>query len=416
MKKGVFIFVLVVLFVGVAGGSFFIGINVAGSGISIPRFFSKETYQPLSVVIDNMDTRRDVVVRVSDTLGWDDITRAQFLVAFENIQWDAYNQSLGEVMTDEFEWNEAPREVFLTQSSTFLADEPDILSYAIEPGTYVLAPTSTPTEIVEMFIAYSKTQNPSIHEFLKKQIPSSVRASLDEWVEGRLELMPDMVLLPPQDVGFEWRDGAPSLVFSTTYYNIGNGPLEFMADPSTRGIAGDTERIVFQRIYKSDDTFRQKVSGLFEWHQEHLHYHFKDFIDYELTKISETGGEGEDPVKIEAKTTYCARDISRLELSTKVVRPAEYRVCGKERQGVSVGWGDTYFRSYPDQDISLAGLSSGKYKLEFIVNPENLFEEISKDNNKAHAILEYNAELKTVKVLSLEPQEFPEVQHIYIEY
>ena len=226
--------------------------------------------------------------------------------------------------------------------------------------------------------------------------------------DGRL--LPDLVPLPPQDLEIVMDGGRTLLVFSTTYYNIGEGTLELIADPET---ATDTERTVFQRIYKTDGTYTDRDSGMFLWHQPHLHYHFSDFVDYALEPVN----SGESKVSgIREKSTFCIRDVSRVEIEGSFTEePAKYVVCGKERQGVSVGWGDTYFSDYPDQNMDITNIPSGTYTLSFDVNPLDRFDEITKENNISSVTFNLNKELGNVDIISTYPENPPEFEHIHIE-
>ncbi|MDP2594179.1 MAG: lysyl oxidase family protein [bacterium] len=229
------------------------------------------------------------------------------------------------------------------------------------------------------------------------------------------ELVPDLVPLPPQDVKLQIRDdGAVMLLFSTTYYNQGRGAVELRADPKTKGVRADLERNILQRIYLKDGTYREKVVGNFMWHQTHLHYHFADFVMYDLEAVD--APDHPDLSGVRSKSTFCLRDVSRVEMKLSYrAEEAAYRVCYKEIQGVSVGWGDTYFYDYPDQGLNISDLASGTYRLSFYVNPEQRLEEISLQNNISSAILEINMEERAVRVLEQTPEVTPPIEHIHLE-
>lgn len=231
------------------------------------------------------------------------------------------------------------------------------------------------------------------------------------------ELLPDLVPLPPQDVKIKIReDNAVMLLFSTTYYNQGRGALELRADPKTKGIRKDIDRDILQRIYRKDEEgkYREKVVGNFLWHQTHQHYHYKDFVTYDLEAVDAPNHP--DLSGMRTKSTFCLRDVSRVDMELEYrVEEAGYRVCYKELQGVSVGWGDTYFFDYPDQGLNISDLTSGTYRLTFYVNPEHRLEEINLDNNISGALLKIDMEAKTVEVLEQTPSEYPKFEHIHLE-
>ncbi len=228
-------------------------------------------------------------------------------------------------------------------------------------------------------------------------------------------LLPDLVPLPPKDVRLEGKgeDGL-LLRFSTTYYNQGDGPLELRADPNTAGIREDIERDVYQRVYRTDETYDAHVVGNFLWHQEHLHYHYADFVTYTLT--NEVTDQEVAKASLSQKATFCLRDISRVSLDLPN-RPKEaaYRICGKELQGVSVGWGDTYFDDFPDQELDMTDLPSGTYRLVFTVNPAKRLKELRYGNNVSGALLSIDKEKKEVTILREWPEPVPEIEHVHLE-
>lgn len=250
-----------------------------------------------------------------------------------------------------------------------------------------------------------------------ESLPAAVAVATQEFVDTTdpNDLLPDLLPLPPRDLKVEKvSDGRTLLYFSTTYYNQGRGTMELRADPATAGIRSDIERDVLQRIYEADGEYREKTVGTFMWHQEHLHYHFTDFITYDLEAVE--ASTTEDLSGNLVKSTFCLRDVSRvfLDLPNKAAE-AGYTICGKERQGVSVGWGDTYYWNYPDQALDISNLPSGTYRLTFIANPAKRLEEIRYDNNTASAVFRLDMEALTIEVLEETPKDTPEVEHVHLD-
>ncbi len=225
-------------------------------------------------------------------------------------------------------------------------------------------------------------------------------------------LLPDLVPLPARDLTLSvGANGHLQLLFSTTYYNQGTGPLELRADPSTTGIFDDIDRVVSQRVYAKDGTFTDRKVGVFRWHQTHLHYHFSDFVSYILTSESAQS----DPIRLE-KATFCIRDVSRLKQDMPDKKsPATYTICGKERQGVSVGWADTYYYNYPDQSIDLNDIPTGTYRLSFVVNPAGALREQAYLNNRSYVVFAFNKEDHTVTIQKEFPEHPPEVEHVHLD-
>ena len=100
------------------------------------------------------------------------------------------------------------------------------------------------------------------------------------------------------------------------------------------------------------------------------------------------------------KSTFCVRDSEPIDLSHPgAIKSASYNICGRERQGISPGWADSYYYTYVDQRFDVTGFAKGKYSLKIVINPENRFDEITKDNNVGEAIIDLDLINNKVKVL-----------------
>lgn len=205
-------------------------------------------------------------------------------------------------------------------------------------------------------------------------------------------LYPNLKTLKPIDLRFDTirRSGTTRYVlrFSNTVWNSGRGPLEL------RGKTVDTpsgkKTKVSQRIYDSAGTHRTtEAVGLFVYHPSHEHMHFGDFAEYQLwTRADYDKWVDADKSYQEqfeqkgTKTTYCVYDTTRVRGNLPgSPRSKVYRGCDEKRQGLSVGWGDTYKFKLPDQWIDLGGapLEDGDYVLRSVADPKNrLYESANK--------------------------------------
>ncbi len=181
---------------------------------------------------------------------------------------------------------------------------------------------------------------------------------------------PDLTALPPDDLYFSREvlgDGRPHLLlrFTTSVSNGGEGPLELVGNPTSSG------QVVHQVIYDAPANgflVEQRPLGIdLIHHPTHHHYHLSNFATYELYRLDQDGnpistGQG-------GKQSSCVLDSVRMTS----VPPQEraYTVCELERQGLSVGWQDTYSASLPDQwiDLGKAPLRGGTYVLRYVVDP-----------------------------------------------
>lgn len=248
----------------------------------------------------------------------------------------------------------------------------------------------------------------------------SFDATPDDSAESRL--LPDLIPFPPQDLKIT-AEGT-RLRFSTTYYNAGEGVLELNADPSKTPHDENVERDIVQTIYLENGEKEIVESGSFYWHASHQHYHFKDFVDYKVESLENfkyvsMGGSSLDPIPEDEgnveKATFCVRDMSRISGVPNTAEDATFRICSRWRQGVSVGWGDTYFHNYPDQFLDITNFPKGTYRLSFQVNPRKRFIESSYDNNESSVTFKYDKEKRSITILESFPPEVPDIEHIYLE-
>ena len=187
-------------------------------------------------------------------------------------------------------------------------------------------------EISDMLISRVKEEKrDNISNFLNDSFKEEAINEVAALVRKEGELLPDLVPLPAQDVRVDKRGSDILLSFSTTYFNQGKGPLELIADPKTKGIRSDIVRDVLQRIYLIGGGYRDRVSGTFLWHQEHLHYHFDDFVIYDLEAVDVKNPP--DLSGVRTKSTFCIRDISLVDKNYAIenrANDAKYKICGKE--------------------------------------------------------------------------------------
>ncbi len=400
MKKTVLLFLIAVFI--------FFGARYALSEFWGPRSFTVEFPANLS--------RADIANLIGDVLSWGQKEKAEFADTYMQMQWAAFNAEVAKAFVKKFDWGTAEREAFLTLSAKFFEPEFDFLYPVYAPGNYTFVSDQSMSAVSEILIQKVRAESgKDIAVFVEEHLDEEAQKAAAKLVQNEVELLPDLVPFPAKDLVLEKGESAVYLRFSTIYFNQGKGPLELRADPATRGIKSDIERNVLQRIYRKDGSWRERPAGTFLWHQPHLHYHFADFVVYDLETV-DVKEEAPDLSGVRQKSTFCIRDISRVDMElAHRAQDAAYKICGKELQGISVGWGDTYFFSYPDQLLNVVDLPSGTYRLTFIVNPSGRFEELNTDNNRSMALISLDMENLKVKVLKEEPENMPKLEHVYPE-
>jgi hypothetical protein len=336
---------------------------------------------------------------LADALNWDSLDRQFFANTYAGMQWMRYHEFIQDVFTREFSWNKTKKESFLTLSSLYYDKEFDFFKNTYVSGTYEVPTNSSRAQAAGILIdQYAELNSKDEVTKVTESLDDVAMFNIAQLIEEEMELMPDIVALPPLDLVVKKKDGKTHLAFTTSYWNKGRGSLEFVGDPKTRGLKEDVVRNVFQRIYKLDGDYRERPSGSFMWHQTHLHYHFSDFAIYELKPVDIGGADFKDGIQF--KSTFCIRDSEPIDLSHPgAQRGASYSICGKERQGISPGWADSYYYTYVDQTFDITNAPSGTYTLRVIINPKDRFEEITKENNVGEVVISLDAARGKVEVL-----------------
>ena len=122
----------------------------------------------------------------------------------------------------------------------------------------------------------------------------------------------------------------------------------------------------------------------------HSHWHVRDLEAYELrnsnASIKRTG----------EKHGFCFFDNYKFNLALPAAPKAVVypkTACGTASSssvttGLSIGWGDKYAYSLPDQYIDITGLPSGQYTLTATADAQNGFTERCEGNNSTTTVLQ----------------------------
>ncbi len=190
------------------------------------------------------------------------------------------------------------------------------------------------------------------------------------------QLLPNLIPLPARDLRITWENGVRLLKFTTTSWNAGRGPLELRPGAVD---TGSGKQQVIQRIYNDDGSFTdQAINTWMEWHPSHNHFHLNDYAIYTLQAASAPG----QSLSTGSKTTFCIIDTDRVNLKLPgAPKHAAYTGCGLDRQGMSVGWGDSYGYWLDGQSLPIGGLPDGDYVLQIEIDPKHhLLEATTADN------------------------------------
>lgn len=194
---------------------------------------------------------------------------------------------------------------------------------------------------------------------------------------------PDLGMAPISDLLVATTAGGQrQLRFSATIVNVGQGPFELSATRPSSSSAFT----VTQFVSRTDGS-RAGVpvpAALVFGGDGHGHWHVKDLESYELRRL-------DNGVKVgtASKGGFCFFDTTAYRLSLPgAPRSGVYSAsgCGEQgsltvSMGLSVGWGDRYPWTLPDQFVDITHLANGKYRLIATADAGGLFAERDRGNN-----------------------------------
>lgn len=374
-------------------------LNTTMSARDIVEKFNDKPYA-IYVTLDPNMTKKEIGQRIGDALKWGLLDQEYFSNTYAGMQWQHYQEYVQNIFPSTYKWNTIKTQTFLSLSALYNDEDRDFFKNMYIPGTYEVRLDSSRAQVAGFLIDQFSDAYPDPEQALTDYLDKGAMETVAQLIDKEMILMPDIVAIPPLDVTLKKEGNITNLLFTTSYWNKGRGPLELVADPKTKGIKSDVTRDVYQRIYHLDGDYTERLAGRFLWHQPHLHYHFEDFAVYTFEPI-----DANLPANSERqmfKSTFCLRDSEPIDLSHPGAnRDASYKVCGKERQGISPGWADSYYYTYVDQKFNVSNLPAGKYSLKITINPKDRFDEVTKDNNVGEAVLYLDVKNNVVKVLEV---------------
>ncbi len=221
-----------------------------------------------------------------------------------------------------------------------------------------------------------------------------VNSSIDAGeVTARSLVLPDMIVAAPEQLFIRAVGGKKALRFSTTFNNQGQGALEII------GHTDKSRKTTFasQYIYETGGPGEYRDIGTFEWHEAHNHWHVSDYVRYQLIKVSDMS-----PVEVLTETqkmSFCIWDEFKQKTDLPGASPTRVYTsnCGRNTQGMSVGWSDTYKANVEGQEMDITKVPDGIYIFRSIVNPDRKILESNFDNNTTDAYIEIKGNVLTRK-------------------
>jgi hypothetical protein len=209
--------------------------------------------------------------------------------------------------------------------------------------------------------------------------------------------LPDLAMAKLQNIVTDQADGRRLLRFSAIIVNVGSGPMEVRSQRPNTSSSWSSQQVIYDDAGGSRTVATPAVELIFGG-DGHNHWHVKDLERYRLVPA---GGTGE---RVGTKAGFCFFDNYQYKLSLPgAPQAAQYprTVCGNRysrtlRHGLSVGWGDKYQWSLPDQYIDTTGLPNGNYRLWATADQADFFQESNDANNSTWADLRIDANGVTV--------------------
>ena len=116
--------------------------------------------------------------------------------------------------------------------------------------------------------------------------------------------------------------------------------------------------------------------GCFIFHPAHNHWHFEEFARYQLRRV-----HTDEVLSSSEKVSFCLTDTGAFG-DVPGAGNRYYGACDPDvTMGLSVGWSDLYSWGLSGQELSIKGLSDGRYCLTQFVDPGGRVEESNETDN-----------------------------------
>lgn len=195
--------------------------------------------------------------------------------------------------------------------------------------------------------------------------------------------LPDLAMAPLADFKVEkTSDGRRLLRYSATIVNIGDGAMQA---EGSRPSSAQAQMSVDQRIFNSVVGSRTvpTAATMFFSGDGHSHWHLEDLEISELVRLDNGVKVGSG-----AKHGFCFYDVVPFNLGLPGAPGSKvYTTCGTDSSvlaqtmGISIGWGDLYAYSLPDQWVDITNVSPGRYRLTTTADLRERFLESNETNN-----------------------------------
>ncbi|HEX2040775.1 MAG TPA: lysyl oxidase family protein [Acidimicrobiales bacterium] len=192
--------------------------------------------------------------------------------------------------------------------------------------------------------------------------------------------------------------GPPALFFDTQARNLGTVPLQLTLEDLDDPDALTLAQCVSWRLGRICHESRSAAG--FTFHADHKHFHH-DFAVYELRRLLRSGKvdySSQGLVAAAEKVSWCMADSARV--SDDALLAPVYVKCESTVQGVSPGWAAVHSPDGIDQQLSLAGLTDGRYALVIDLDPGDAILETDDTDNLVEITLELSGGVTQVAAVA----------------
>jgi hypothetical protein len=182
----------------------------------------------------------------------------------------------------------------------------------------------------------------------------------------------------------------PTMWFDTWSQNLGTVAVELTADEPDNLANSTVSQCVSWRTDHVCREYTPTPVGSFTWHEEHTHFHYQDFADYELRKIRRNGEvnySSRGLVAASEKVSFCLMDSQQVRGGAELT--PWYKACQPVRQGIQPGWADIYTSDLAGQQVTLpVDIPDGRYALVVTMDTANRLLESDDSNNRVVVTVE----------------------------
>ena len=237
------------------------------------------------------------------------------------------------------------------------------------------------------------------------RVRAKLETSLPSLGSNKGAVLPNLQVLPPHEASFLFPvtngsgDGAPTgvetggvaachpeehvedgavrcLRFAFGVRNTGRGPMDLF----TRG-GNALEQELYQRVYRADSSFFERLAGVARYHKTHAHFHHADAIALQLFRV-----EDPDRGRLEAVSAKRTKGFAHRN---ELLRDWEvfYPTLPMSGFGLRAGWSDIYEWDRPGNYIDFGTNGDGFYLIRMWADPVDGILEMNERDNVGYTYL-----------------------------